>query len=140
MSFREKSAWISFVVVLVVFGLYFADYAAHLLRPTYPHHHYFGMFVLGVALVVVLEVVLHILVAFHSPSDADAPLDERDRLINLKAARTAFYVLLILAFLSIATMHLGSTAVFMGNCVFFAIWVAELTRLGSQVVLYRRTA
>ncbi|MGH8219343.1 MAG: hypothetical protein ACREUT_12405 [Steroidobacteraceae bacterium] len=140
MSFREKSAWISFVVILVVFGFYFADYAAHLLRRGYPHHHYFGMFVLGVVLVVILEVVLHILVAVRSPSDANAPRDERDRLIGLKAARIAFYVLLTLAFLSIATMHLGATAFFMGNCIFFAIWVAELSRLGSQIALYRRHA
>ena len=140
MSFREKSAWISFVVILIVFGFYFADYAAHLLRPAYPHHHYFGMFLLGVVLVVILEVVLHIVVAIRSPSDANAPRDERDRLVNLKAARIAFYVLLTLAFLTIGTMHMGASAVFMGNCIFFAIWVAELSRFGSQIVLYRRHA
>ena len=140
MSFREKSAWISFIVILIVFGTYFADYAAHLLRPGYPHHHYFALFMLGVVAVVILEVVLHILVAIRSPSDANAPRDERDRLINLKAARIAFYVLMTLAFLSIGTMHLGATALFMGNCMFFAIWVAELSRFGSQIVLYRRHA
>ena len=140
MSFREKSAWISFFLILVVFGIYFADYTAHLLRPGYPHHNYFAMFVLGVVAVVILEVVLHILVAIRSPADANAPADERDRLINLKAARIAFYVLMSLAFLTIGTMHLGATAFFMGNCIFFAIWLAELTRFGSQIVLYRRLA
>ena len=146
MSFREKSAWISFVVILVAFGFYFAAVTRHLLRPGAPHHDaaehlgFFALFALLVIAVVVLEVALHILVAIRSPSDAHAPVDERDRLINLKAARIAFYVLMIGAFLSIGTMHLGATAVFMGNCVFFAIWIAELSRLGSQVVLYRRSA
>jgi hypothetical protein len=140
-TFREQSAWISFVVILVAFGIYFGLLTAHLLRPeSSPHPHFFGLFMLLVAAVVVLEVVLHILVAIRSPSDAGAPVDERDRLINLKAARVAFYVLMTGAFLSIGTMHLGATAWFMGNCVFFAIWIAELTRLGSQVVLYRRMA
>ena len=146
MSFREKSAWISFVVILVAFGFYFAALARHLLRAGSPHHDaaghigFFALFALLVIAVVVLEVVLHILVAIRSPSDAREPVDERDRLINLKAARVAFYVLMTGAFLSIGTMHLGATAVFMGNCVFFAIWIAELTRLGSQIVLYRRSA
>jgi hypothetical protein len=140
MSFREKSAWISFVVILVAFGLYFLTVGAHLLHRDYPHHGFFALFVLLVIAVVVLEVVLHILVAIRSPSDARAPVDERDRLINLKAARIAFYVLTAGALLSIGTMHLGASAVFMGNCVFFAIWIAELSRLGSQVVLYRRSA
>lgn len=140
MSFREKSAWISFVVILVAFGLYFADYAAHLLRAGYPHHNYPGLFLLLLIAVVVLEVVLRILVSIRSPLDAKAPRDERDRLIALKAARIAFYVLMVGAFLSIATMHLRATQVLMANSVFFSIWIAELTRLGSQVVLYRRTA
>jgi hypothetical protein len=140
MSFREKSAWISFFVILVAFGFYFAAYVNHLLHPGSPHPHFFGLFLLLVVAVVVLEVVLHILVAIRSPSDANAPRDERDRLINLKAARIAFYVLMTLAFLSVGAMHHGATALFMGNCIFFAIWVAELTRFGSQIVLYRRTA
>lgn len=140
MSFREKSAWISFVVILITFGIYFAALTAHLLHPNYSHRNFFALFVLLVIAVVITEVVLHILVAIRSPSDAKAPADERDRLINLKAARIAFYVLMTLSFLSIGTMHLGATAWFMGNCVFFAIWIAELSRLGSQVVLYRRIA
>jgi hypothetical protein len=140
-TFREKSAWISFVVILVAFGIYFGLLTLHLLHPeSSPHPHFFGLFMLLVVAVVVLEVVLHILVAVRSPADAGAPVDERDRLINLKAARVAFYVLMTGTFLSIGTMHLGATAWFMGNCVFFAIWIAELTRLGSQVVLYRRMA
>src|SRR5215469_8781609 len=141
MSFREKSAWISFVVILVAFGFYFAAYLSHLRHPGNPYPNFFGLFLFLVVAVVVVEVVLHILVAIRSPSDANAPRDERDQLINLKAARIAFYVLMTLAFLSIGAMHHhGVTALFMGNLIFFAIWIAELTRVGSQIVLYRRHA
>ena len=140
MSFREKCAWISLIVILGVFGLYFWDLATHVLGSGYPHRNYGGLFVLLVVAVVVLEVVLRILVAIRSPSDAKAPRDERDRLINLKAARIAFYVLMVGAFASIGTIHAGATTGLMANSMLFAIWIAELSRLGSQVVLYRRSA
>ena len=140
MSFREKSAWISFIVILGVFGFYFWDLAAHLLGSGYPHRNYGAVFLLLVVAVVVLEVVLRVLVSIRSPLDARAPRDERDRLINLRAARIAFYVLMVGAFASIASIHAGATAGLMANCMLFAIWIAELSRLGSQVVLYRRSA
>ncbi len=140
MSFREKSAWISFVVILAAFGFYFGDLAAHMLRVGYPHRNFAALFLLLLIAVVMLEVVLHFLIRIRSPADAGAPRDERDRLIDLKAARIAFFVLMVGAFLSIATMHAGAGVRLMANSVFFAIWIAELTRQGSKVVLYRRDA
>jgi hypothetical protein len=138
MSFREKSAWISLVVILVVFGIYFGDLARHLLSPVHAHRSYVVFFFLLVPLVVLLEVVLHILAAIRAPSDAKAPQDERDRFINLKATRIAFYVLVSGAFVSIGTVHVGAGPGLLANAVLCAIWLAELTRLGSQVYLYRR--
>ena len=58
-----------------------------------------------ILLFVVLEIVLHVAIAVQSPRDARAPKDERETLIDLKATRTAFYVLFGGALLSIFTMH-----------------------------------
>lgn len=73
-------------------------------QDVYPHHDYPALFLFLLAAVVVLEVVLRAVVAIRWPSDAGAPRDERDRLIALKAAPIAFYVLVTGAFLSIASI------------------------------------
>ena len=72
-----------------------------------------------------------------SPQDAKAAKDERDRFIALKSTRPAFFVLLAGTFLSIGTMHLGASVWQLANCVLLSIWIAELTRLGTQIYYYR---
>ena len=136
-SFREKSAWISFLSILVVFGVYFWRVVQVIAGQGDPHETGQLFFTLVVVLVVV-EVVLHWLVAAQSPKEARSPKDERERLIELKATRVAFYVLLIGALLSIATIHHGAGRWELAHFVLFAIVVAELVRSGSQIVLYRR--
>jgi hypothetical protein len=42
----------------------------------------------------VLEIAVHTMVAIQSPRDARVPKDEREQLIELRATRLAFYVLL----------------------------------------------
>ena len=139
MSFREKSAWITFVLLLA-FGIYFGDVAVHMLDPTRPHANYLLLFVLLVVAIVVLEIITHAVIAFRSPREAQTPIDERERLIELRATRPAFYVLLVGAFLSVGTIHMGASTWLLAHCVLFAIWMAELTRYGSQLYHYRRGA
>ena len=102
MSFREKSAWISLVLIVLVFGPYF-----WLVGRSFTgvgHVHAGTQFAL-ITLFVVLEIVVHIAIAIQSPRDARAPKDERETLIDLMATRTAFYVLFVGALFSIFTMH-----------------------------------
>jgi hypothetical protein len=137
MSFREKSAWVT-VVLLMGFGFYFVEVGSHWLNPMRPHENYFELFILLVIAIVILQTASHIVIAIRSPRDAKAPLDEREHLIALRATRPAFFVLLVGAFLSIGTMHLGASTWMLAHCVLFAIWVAELTRFGTQIYYYRR--
>jgi H+/Cl- antiporter ClcA len=139
MSFREKSAWINFVLLLA-FGIYFGNVAAHLLDPARSHANYLQLFVLLVVAIVVLEIITHAVIAFRSPREARTPIDERERLIELRSTRPAFYVLLVGAFLSVGTIHMGASTWVLAHCVLFAIWIAELTRYGSQLYHYRRGA
>jgi hypothetical protein len=137
MSFREKSAWITFVLLLG-FGYYFGEVLNHWLNPGQPHTNHLQLFMLLVIAVVILEIATHTILSIRSPQEAKAPLDERERLIALRATRPAFYVLLVGAFLSIGTMHLGANTWLLAHCVLLAIWFAELTRFGTQIYYYRR--
>lgn len=137
MSFREKSAWVSFVSIALVFGIYFAR-IFHLLPRGWITGNPFHLFLLLVGTLVILEVALHAAIAIQSPRDARTPKDERERLIALKATRPAFQVLLVGTFAAIGTLHLNVDRFGMANAMLIAIVLAELTRFGAQIVYHRR--
>jgi len=140
MSFREKSTWITFLLVLGVFGTFFVTAGIQLFGPTHHYRNDLMLFLTAIVVIVVLEVVLHMIVAYRSPKDAKTPQDERERLIALKATRPAFYVLMTGAFLAIGTIHLGRGPVVPLHAVLFAMWLAELTRNGVMIYYFRRDA
>jgi hypothetical protein len=136
MSFREKSAWISFVSIALVFFTYFANVV---FAPAGRRNgDSFHVFLVLLAALVVLEVVLHVAIAPQSPRAARTPKDERERLIDMKATRLAFPVLLVAAFAAMGTMHLDAGRWVMAHVMLFGVVLAELTRFGAQIVYHRR--
>ena len=76
MPFREKSAWISLVGLIMSFGGFFVAMGRGLI-PIYgarPMQLFFGCFI-GF---LILQVILHIIAAATAPKDAMAPADERE--------------------------------------------------------------
>lgn len=138
MTFKEKSAWISFVTILLVFGWYFFN-AFSLIAVGETHGgRMIHLLLVAMGTFIALEVVLHIAAAVLAPKDANPTTDERERLIALKATRIAFYVLVVGALLAAATLHHGADKFTMANAVLFAVVVAELTKYGSQILFFRR--
>jgi hypothetical protein len=142
MSFREKSAWISFVSLLAVFGSYFT-YIGMVLAGLARNR--FALFLMMALVFIVAEVALHVVIASRSPRDARTPRDEREQLIELKATRTAFYVLLISAFGALGTVHLQLSDPddhlwLMMQAILFSVVLAEAVKFGREIVLYRRDA
>jgi hypothetical protein len=140
MSFREKSAWIS-LICLLLFGV---SWLTHVTGVAFfkvandnPMRWFFGM----LAGLIALEVSLHVAIAMQSPREARTPRDERERLIDMKASRVAFYVLLVGAFASVGTLHLpGSSRFLIAQSVMGAIILAALVRFATQIALHRRDA
>jgi hypothetical protein len=86
MSFREKSAWITFFTVLIFSVLWFT----HVWRVQFLHardENPMIWFLGTVVALIALEIALHIAVAVQSPREARTPKDERERLIDMKASR-----------------------------------------------------
>ena len=137
MSFREKSAWISFVLIVIVFGIYFAS-VNHQLGG---QREFSAAYTITIGLIlafVLLEVVLHVAVAIQAPSEALARRDERERLIEMRATSVAFQVLVIGALASSGLMYFTRNAWTLGQHVLLAVAVAELVKFGGQIVYYRR--
>jgi archaellum biogenesis protein FlaJ (TadC family) len=137
MSFREKSTWISFLLLLLIAVPFFYQFV-RIESGVSSSQALFHLFLLLVIVFVVGEIVLHALIAMQSPRDARAPKDERERLIDLKAMRVAFFVLMTGALLVIVLVHFPVDRFAILQALLFAVVVAELAMLGARLVYYRR--
>jgi heme/copper-type cytochrome/quinol oxidase subunit 4 len=131
MSFREKSAWISFICLLLLTVAYFEVEGHDLIAPLHLTLAIFVAFAL-------LQVVLHLIVVAQAPRDARTPKDERERLIELRAARVGFYALVVGEFAAMGLFHAHGRALTLMSTVLLAILIAWLIKLGTEVTLYRQ--
>lgn len=143
MSFREKSAWISFICIAAVFGYYFATLfstvAAHPNANPFANRELVTLFYGSIAALVALEIVLHVIVAIRSPKDVMTPRDERERLIALKATRVAYLVIALCTILAaVVVVHHHDNRWMLGNVVLLALVIGEMSRFASQIVYFRR--
>ena len=137
MSFREKSAWISMLSMLAIYGFYFwsvinAGSQAGGARSG-------GLLGTIVALVVV-QVLLTIAVAMFTPREAKAPRDERDKLIELRAMRVAYSGLATSVALACLFGAFDPPIIFNTNALLFILVTAEVLRSACQIIQYRRDA
>ena len=148
MTFQEKSIAGSLLFIAVLFSYYFsevyqvvsADSAEGLIRLPF--------IAIGVVVaLIVLEAVYHAVIAVHrKPEDPD----ERDALIEARASRIGYFVLLAANIFVVGHLMLNGIFEFAGrddvlgtpimaaNFVLFSIIIAEIARFAAQLVFYRR--
>ena len=97
-----------------------------------------GKFFLGIAAFVLLEIVLHLIAVMQSPKEAQAPKDEREQLIQLKATNVAFWVLVAGALACVGMLHVTRNAWQITQHVLLAVVVAALVKSGVQILYFRR--
>jgi hypothetical protein len=137
MSFREKSAWISLLSMWGIYGFYYWS----VLRSSPQGGHVQSSNLLGTIIaLVVVQTVLTIAVAIFAPKDAQAPPDERDRLIGLRATRFAYAALATSIALACFFAAFNPPIIFNTNALLFILVVAEMLRSGCQIIQYRRGA
>jgi hypothetical protein len=137
MPFREKSAWISILSMAAIYGFYF--WSVIQAAPHLAGFHFGGLVGTVVALVIV-QIVLTIAVAIFSPHDAQAPRDEREKLIELRATRVAYAALASGVVLAVFFGGLNPPIVFNPNALLFILVCAEILRSAAQIFQYRRGA
>ena len=139
MSFREKTAWISFVSILLVFGVYFTAVGLAM-AGRLESSQTFSWFLQLLLAFVVLQVVLRLIVARRAPLDAKVPADEREQLIGLKGDRIAGYVLAAGIFVAIFTLHLGAGRSELAHAVLLAFAISQLAKHAAVIAFHRRDA
>ena len=136
---REKRIWISLSTQLLVYLVYFVEL----------HRGVINLFIFlhVLLLMIILQIVLQTMLALTARRE---PKDERDIAIERIAYRNAYFVLVstLITLLALATVtvhirsmqhwHVGAFSVM--NHILFFLFLAEITKLASQLVLYRRAA
>ena len=137
MSFREKSVWISFLIMLTLFGVWAWNIGRGLTGQA-GRANVVRLSITLLIFAVVLEVALHVVLAVWSPKEARTPRDEREQLIELYATRIAFRVLVVAALLTVGSVHVGARTGVLIDAIMLSVILALLVKFGSEVVLFRR--
>ena len=136
MSFREKTAWISLISMSGIYGYYFWSVVR---SGRHADAHVGGLLGTVIALVI-LQTALTIAVAVFDPKDANAPADERERLIELKSTRVAYAGLATGIAFAVFFAAFTPPIIFGANSLLFVLVTAELMRSSCQIIQYRRSA
>ena len=133
MSFYEKSAWVTFLGILLVYGGYATTVITGNGLETSSWTH-LGL-MLGLTIVIIGG---HIAAAITNPKDAGASCDERDKAITHRTDALAGNLGLAGALIAAATGLSGQAdALGVANYVILAVVVAELIRYGGRIAAYR---
>ena len=137
MTFREKVTWISLCATALVYAAYFAKVMPGL---TLGHSgHFVGLLIAAIVALAILQIIPIVIVAALAPQDASAPKDERETLIELKGSRSGYIVLTLGAlFCCVAAIFFGTGPALLANGILLAVVLAELAKLFTQIVFYRR--
>lgn len=136
MSFREKSAWITLLTVLLCFGAYFgAIFTGWVSVEGFPSMH---LLLACVAVLIVLQIVLGRIAAATTPKDGRAPADERETLIQHRARSLGYYVLMGFSLTLFLPVHFGHSAIQIANFALLGVVLTTLAVAGAEIVMFRR--
>jgi hypothetical protein len=140
MSFREKSAWVT-LITLVVLAIAFqiGVHSPWTLTPT-PGGREVQALLHSIVAFVAVEIVAYIVLRLHSPRDARTPKDERERLIEIRSRAVAYYVFAAFALggTFVALHVVGSNQFGMGWLVLWSFIASQIVNYGLRIFYYRR--
>ena len=141
MPYREKSAWIYLLAMLVTFGPYFALVGSgYIPMEGLPNFKMMGFYASACLVQVIILGIGHLYLRFSSPEDARTPLDERDRALSHRSRNWSYGVLITGMIWVGGFMPFFSAGWYIVNTMIFMITLAEVVYYASLVFSYRRQA
>lgn len=141
MPYREKTAWLSLIAIVVTFGPYFTMTAARS-HPgeAMPNLRQLELFAITAIVQMLILGVGHLYLRRGWPKRERMPLDEREQTIMRRSVNSAYYVLISGMILVGCVMPFNSSGWGIINAALFMIIAAEVVRYGVVVFSYRRQA
>lgn len=137
MSFREKSTWVIGTIILAVYGWYFVVVFSQTDSRAITDIGYKGMLVGTVAILAILVIVSHILLAVTDPKGSEQN-DERDREINRFGEYVGGFVLAAGSFIALFLAVVEADYFWIANAILLGLVLSELVASGTKIILYRR--
>ena len=138
MPFREKTAWAMALILIggAAFYLYMIISASRALGQTAPP--IVGFVIAYVVVIVIASVILMAALAATSPREANAPADEREKIIGDKAGNWAGYVMVVPALGGLWHYAVNMDGNMLFHLVFLSLMLGQIADYVFQVVLCRR--
>jgi hypothetical protein len=138
MSFREKAAWVTLTALILVLLMYWFHVPSLVER--HPGRWTLLSMFLSLLAYLLIEVIAWIVLRLRFPRDARTPRDEREKLIDLKALRIAYYVLASGALAGIfVTSHLVHDATqALPMVVTLSFVLSQIVKHAARIAYYRR--
>lgn len=143
MSFREKTAWITLLTILVCFGGYYGVILSGLVPQTSWQAFHLGLVaIVGLA---GLQIFLTLVAMRVTPRDSRSANDERELMIHARSHVVGYYVLMIGMAATLVVTHLRlpddnpvDVIVRIANIGVAVMVLAALSVAIAQIVMFRR--
>lgn len=138
MTFREKTHWVTLVVMIAAFGWFFIH--SHMVLPRGPEHLAAsgGLLIISTVGIIIAMSIIIGFIAARNPGEAHASADERDRSIHWRGTHYAYYPAVIGMWLCVWLIFSGYDRVTLLYSLLGVVVFSELIRIGAQLWLYRR--
>ena len=146
MTYQEKKNIvniISSVLIIVTYALII--YQRHLdgrfdLTVDYSKWGFIFLIFIGISIVarIIIYIIFHIINAIVTREEDVPVTDERDKLIELKATRNAYYVFSVGFVLSVISLSVGMPVYGIIIAFFVCCFLAEIVENSSQIHYYRK--
>ena len=136
MTFREKVAALTLIANLLIYGAYFGDTTLEALDGVYALDQ--GRLIGTIAMLIVIVITGSVVLGIFSGREADAPADERDRLVAMRADQRAGYVVAFGAGAALVMAIAGLSVFWIANTVLAGLVAGEMVKSLSTLIDYRR--
>jgi hypothetical protein len=137
-SFREKTAW-AMAAILSGGAVFYFDKVAGLSKAigqTAPP--VIGFVIAYVVLIVIASIIVMSVLGASSSSEADAPADEREKIIADKAGNWSGYVLAVPAVGALLNYSVNMDGNMLFHLIFLSLMLSQIAEYVFQIILYRR--
>lgn len=139
MSFREKSAWVM-AVLMILAGVYYLNLVVGASRQLGSPAPPVGIFIVYVVIVVIGSAGAQAALAISAPKEANAPADERERPALQRAGNWSGTVLALGAVSSLLHYLQHGNGNLLFHMVLGSLIVSQIAEYVFQIALFRRSA
>lgn len=138
MTFLEKSAWVMIAALVVSGALYTKAVLAMSAAIGGIAPPNVGLIVAATIVIIVIAIIGHTVAALANTSDANAPEDERDRMVAWRAGNTSSYILSISVMLGLSIYAVTGAGNLLFHVLVGGLVLAQIAEYALTILFYRR--